>query len=212
MFSECPAGSGVRFPPGSKALERADYQSRAEHESLVILPFVTHGLEVLRQPLEDRTVTISRAQGSLTFPANFMLVGAQNPCPCGYCGNPEHACSCNPMVISRYQKRLSGPLLVRTLAPHASASVDIHIEVPRVPFQKLGDECRSEPSAAIRARIDRKRLARYAVAEHLERVRRSIYRLVPFPRSPHEDLLLDRSPAILLMSVEVRWQRRRVER
>ena len=68
---------------------------------------------MLRQPLEDRTVTISRAQGSLTFPANFMLVGAQNPCPCGYWGNPEHSCSCSPMVISRYQKRLSGPLLDR---------------------------------------------------------------------------------------------------
>ena len=59
-------------------------------------------------------------QGSLTFPANFMLVGAENPCPCGYWGDPEHACSCSPMVISRYQKRLSGPLLDRTLAPHAS--------------------------------------------------------------------------------------------
>ena len=90
--------------------------------------FGQHGLEVLRQPLEDRTVTISRAQGSLTFPANFMLVGAENPCPCGYYGDPEHACSCSPMVISRYQKRLSGPLLDR---------IDIHVEVPRVPFQKL---------------------------------------------------------------------------
>ena len=90
--------------------------------------FGQHGLEVLRQPLEDRIVTISRAQGSLTFPANFMLVGAQNPCPCGYWGDPEHACSCSPMVISRYQKRLSGPLLDR---------IDIHVEVPRVPFQKL---------------------------------------------------------------------------
>ena len=107
--------------------------------------FGQHGLEVLRQPLEDRTVTISRAQGSLTFPANFMLVGAQNPCPCGYWGDPEHACSCSPMVISRYQKRLSGPLLDR---------IDIHVEVPRVPFQKLSDERRGEPSAAIRARVE----------------------------------------------------------
>jgi magnesium chelatase family protein len=118
----------------------------------------------LRQPLEDRTVTISRAQGSLTFPANFMLVGAQNPCPCGYWGDPEYACSCSPMVISRYQKRLSGPLLDSTLAPHASAGVDIHVEVPRVPFQKLSDEHRGEPSSAdvrrrptfgtIRARVE----------------------------------------------------------
>jgi magnesium chelatase family protein len=107
--------------------------------------FGQHGLEVLRQPLEDRTVTISRAQGSLTFPANFMLVGAQNPCPCGYWGDPEHTCSCSPMVISRYQKRLSGPLLDR---------IDIHVEVPRVPFQKLSDERRGEPSAAIRGRVE----------------------------------------------------------
>ena len=107
--------------------------------------FGQHGLEVLRQPLEDRIVTISRAQGSLTFPANFMLVGAQNPCPCGYWGDPEHTCSCSPMVISRYQKRLSGPLLDR---------IDIHVEVPRVPFQKLSDERRGEPSAAIRARVE----------------------------------------------------------
>ena len=107
--------------------------------------FGQHGLEVLRQPLEDRTVTISRAQGSLTFPANFMLVGAQNPCPCGYFGDPEHGCTCSPMLISRYQKRLSGPLLDR---------IDIHVEVPRVPFQKLSDERRGEPSAAIRARVE----------------------------------------------------------
>jgi len=107
--------------------------------------FGQHGLEVLRQPLEDKVVTISRAQGSLTFPANFMLIGAQNPCPCGYFGDPEHGCTCSPMLISRYQKRLSGPLLDR---------IDIHVEVPRVPFQKLSDERRGEPSAAIRARVE----------------------------------------------------------
>jgi magnesium chelatase family protein len=107
--------------------------------------FGTHGLEVLRQPLEDKVVTISRAQGSLTFPANFMLVAAMNPCPCGFAGDPEHACSCSPMMITRYQKRLSGPLLDR---------IDIHVEVPRVPFQKLSDERRGEPSASIRARVE----------------------------------------------------------
>ena len=109
--------------------------------------------------LEDKIVTISRAQGSLTFPANFMLVGAQNPCPCGYWGDPEHACSCSLMLISRYQKRLSGPLLDR---------IDIHVEVPRVPFQKLSDERRGEPSAAIRARVEAARArqsARFADGE-----------------------------------------------
>ncbi|OQA44389.1 MAG: Competence protein ComM [Chloroflexi bacterium ADurb.Bin325] len=107
--------------------------------------FSSHTLEVLRQPLEDKVVTISRAQGSLTFPANFMLVGAMNPCPCGYAGDPERACTCSPGLVSKYQKRLSGPLLDR---------IDIHIEAPRVPFQKLSDERRGEPSAVIRARVE----------------------------------------------------------
>jgi magnesium chelatase family protein len=107
--------------------------------------FGQHTLEVLRQPLEDKVVTISRAQGSLTFPAAFMMVGAMNPCPCGFAGDPEKDCTCSPTYISRYQKRLSGPLLDR---------IDIHIEVPRVPFQKLSDERRGEPSAAIRARVE----------------------------------------------------------
>ena len=91
-----------------------------------------HGLEVLRQPLEDRTVTISRAQGSLTFPANFMLVGAQNPCPCGYFGD-RSTLHVQPDVISRYQKRISGPLLDR---------IDIHVEVPRVPSRSCGRAAR----------------------------------------------------------------------
>jgi magnesium chelatase family protein len=123
--------------------------------------FGQHGLEVLRQPLEDKVVTISRAQGSLTFPANFMLVGAMNPCPCGYFGDPEHECTCSSGLISRYQKRLSGPLLDR---------IDIHVEVPRVPFQKLSDERRGETSASIRARVEAARArqtARFAVGAGL---------------------------------------------
>ncbi len=107
--------------------------------------FSPHTLEVLRQPLEDKVVTISRAQGSLSFPANFMLIGAQNPCPCGYFGDPERACACSAGAVSKYQKRLSGPLLDR---------IDIHVEVPRVPFQKLSDERRGEPSAQIRERVE----------------------------------------------------------
>jgi magnesium chelatase family protein len=80
-------------------------------------------LEVLRQPLENKIVTISRAQGSLTFPANFQLVGAMNLCPCGYYGDPVKPCTCSNMVVTKYQKRISGPLLDR---------IDIHVEVPRV--------------------------------------------------------------------------------
>ena len=85
-------------------------------------------LEALRQPLEDGVVTVSRAQGSLTFPADFLLVAAQNPCPCGYLSDPEKHCICTPTQIMRYQKKISGPLLDR---------IDIHIEVPRVKYEKL---------------------------------------------------------------------------
>src|SRR5690606_40748270 len=85
-------------------------------------------LEVMRQPLEDRTVTISRALRSTTFPANFMLVAALNPCPCGFRTDPRRSCSCSQPQIERYMARISGPLLDR---------IDIHIEVPAVPFQEL---------------------------------------------------------------------------
>lgn len=102
-------------------------------------------LEVLRQPIEDKVVTISRAQGSLTFPANFQLIGAMNPCPCGYYGDPVKACTCSSATITRYQKRLSGPLLDR---------IDIHVEVPRVNYDKLSDDRLGEPSTAVRARVE----------------------------------------------------------
>ncbi len=102
-------------------------------------------LEVMRQPLEDKIVTISRAQGSLTFPAAFTLLAAMNPCPCGYAGDPERQCSCSAGSIERYRKRISGPLLDR---------IDLHIEVPRVPFEKLTRAMPGESTAAIRARIE----------------------------------------------------------
>jgi magnesium chelatase family protein len=102
-------------------------------------------LEVLRQPLEDKLVTISRAQGSLTFPANFQLVAAMNPCPCGYYGDPVKPCTCSNMLVTKYQKRISGPLLDR---------IDIHIEVPRVEYEKLSDERFGESSAEVRERIE----------------------------------------------------------
>lgn len=101
-------------------------------------------LEVLRQPLEDKVVTISRAQGTITYPANFMLVAAMNPCPCGFYGDPVKECSCSAMAIARYQKRISGPLLDR---------IDIHVEVPRVDYEKLADKRQVETSAIIRARV-----------------------------------------------------------
>jgi magnesium chelatase family protein len=105
-------------------------------------------LEVLRQPIEDHHVVISRATGTLTFPANFTLVAAMNPCPCGFYGDPVRECTCAPTQVTRYQKRISGPLLDR---------IDIHIEVPRVDYNKLTDDRLGEPSEAIRERVERAR-------------------------------------------------------
>jgi magnesium chelatase family protein len=102
-------------------------------------------LEVLRQPLEDRLVTISRARGTVAFPANFMLVAAMNPCPCGYSGDATRECTCAPSAVGRYQRRISGPLLDR---------VDIFVEVPRVEYDKLADLRPSEDSAAVRKRVE----------------------------------------------------------
>jgi magnesium chelatase family protein len=102
-------------------------------------------LETLRQPLEDRLVTISRASGTLSFPANFVLIAAQNPCPCGFYGDPVKECTCSHSMILRYQKKISGPLLDR---------IDIHVEVPRVEYEKLSDNRLGEPSSAIRSRVE----------------------------------------------------------
>jgi magnesium chelatase family protein len=104
-------------------------------------------LEVLRQPLEGmpREVSISRATGTVTFPANFMLVAAQNPCPCGYFGDPTRACTCSNSMITRYQKRISGPLMDR---------IDLHVDVPRVAFEKLTAVQMAEASAVIRERVE----------------------------------------------------------
>jgi magnesium chelatase family protein len=98
-------------------------------------------LEVMRQPIEDKLVTISRAQGSLTFPANFQLIAAMNPCPCGYYGDPVKPCTCSPGIVTKYQKRISGPLLDR---------IDIHIEVPRVEYEKLSDQRLWKSSATVK--------------------------------------------------------------
>lgn len=109
-----------------------------------ISEFSRVSLEALRQPLEDRIVTISRAQGSVSFPANFSLVAAMNPCPCGYYGDSVKECRCSFGEISRYQKRISGPLLDR---------IDIFIEVPRVEYEKLTDNTVGETSDHVRDRV-----------------------------------------------------------
>lgn len=101
-------------------------------------------LEVMRQPLEDHCVTISRAMGSVTFPANVMLVAAMNPCPCGFRGDPNRQCGCLPMQIERYLGKISGPLLDR---------IDIHIEVPAVPFHELSDRTDGTSSETMRQAV-----------------------------------------------------------
>ena len=101
-------------------------------------------LEVLRQPLEDRHITISRAKYTLDYPASFMLVASMNPCPCGYYNHPTHPCICNPGQIQRYMGKISGPLLDR---------IDIQIEIVPVPFEKISESAPGESSASIRERV-----------------------------------------------------------
>ncbi|MCB1131845.1 MAG: ATP-binding protein, partial [Verrucomicrobiae bacterium] len=133
-------GGGTNPGPGEVSL--------AHHGVLFLdeLPeFRRSTLEVMRQPLEDGDVTISRAAGSLTFPARFMLVAAMNPCPCGYYGDLKRQCRCTSRQIENYRQRISGPLLDR---------IDLHVEVPLVDFRELSsDSGGGETSATIRARV-----------------------------------------------------------
>ncbi len=132
-------GGGNSIKPGEVSLA---------HRGVLFLDelpeFPRQVLEALRQPLEDHHVTISRATGTLTFPAKFILFAAQNPCACGYLGDKKRNCSCMPGQISKYQRRLSGPLLDR---------VDINLEVPAVEVEKLSGDYNSEDSKTIRERV-----------------------------------------------------------
>ena len=118
-------------------------------------------LEALREPLESGSVTISRARGSLTFPARILLIAAMNPCPCGYYGDSRRTCSCNDSTVSRYQRRVSGPLLDR---------FDLFMDVPRVEYHELSGAPSGEPSAAVRERVEAARTLqreRLAATPHL---------------------------------------------
>jgi magnesium chelatase family protein len=116
-------------------------------------------LEVLRQPMEEGQVTISRASSSVTYPANFMLVAAMNPCPCGFLGDPKRECSCTYLQIQRYRSKISGPLLDR---------IDIHIEVPPVQFRDLAGDQAVESSSAMLRRVNR---ARKIQAERFQKMK-----------------------------------------
>lgn len=132
-------GGGVMPRPGEVSLA---------HNGVLFLDelpeYKKHVLEVLRQPLEDGQVTISRASSSITYPARVMMVAAMNPCPCGYYTDPKHVCRCAPQQIHRYRTKISGPLLDR---------IDIHIEVPAVPYKDLMADSKSESSEEIRRRV-----------------------------------------------------------
>src|SRR5437763_1295614 len=130
---------------GGGSFPRPGEVSLAHHGVLFLdemLEFGRHVLEVLREPLEEGSVTVSRAARTATFPARFVLVGAMNPCPCGFAGDPMRECRCTPQQIDKYRSRLSGPLRDR---------LDLTVDVPALPPELLGTTCGGEPSAAVRA-------------------------------------------------------------
>ncbi|MGJ8678075.1 MAG: YifB family Mg chelatase-like AAA ATPase [Akkermansiaceae bacterium] len=133
-------GGGANPSPGEVSL--------AHHGVLFLdeLPeFRRQTLEVMRQPLEDGSVCISRAAGTLTFPSSFMMIAAMNPCPCGYYGDPKRECRCSPPQIEKYRQRISGPLLDR---------IDLHVEVPLVEYRDLASTEEGEKSSVVRARVE----------------------------------------------------------
>ena len=144
---------------GGGSVPKPGEVSLAHHGVLFLdeLPeFRKNVLEVLRQPLEDAQVTISRVIGSVTYPADIMLVAAMNPCPCGFLSDPQHNCTCSPIQVRRYRSRISGPLLDR---------IDIQVDVPAVKYKDLSDTLPGEDSAAVRGRVNAAReiqLQRYA--------------------------------------------------
>jgi magnesium chelatase family protein len=141
-------GGGASPKPGEITLS---------HRGILFLDefpeFPRNVLEALRQPLEDGVVTVSRASGTFTFPAKFTLVAAQNPCPCGYMGDGSKNCVCAPGQIFKYQKKISGPLLDR---------IDLHVEVPRLPYEKMTGSGESEKSSSIKKRVQRARIVQQA--------------------------------------------------
>lgn len=121
--------------------------------------FPRNVIEALRQPLEDKTITIARAHGSFSYPANFILIATKNPCPCGYYRSAHRECTCSMATIIRYQKKISGPIADR---------IDIHVEVPPVTYEKLTEESKKSQSARIQARVSRaQRLQRERFAKTL---------------------------------------------
>jgi len=134
------AGGGTNPRPGEISMA---------HKGVLFLDelpeFHKDTLDLMRQPLEDARVTISRVSGAVTYPAEFMLVCAMNPCKCGWYGDPSGRCTCSERAVENYRSRISGPLLDR---------IDIVVEVPAVKFEELRTRAEAEPSAAVKARVD----------------------------------------------------------
>ena len=136
---------------GGGSIPKPGEISRAHNGVLFLdeLPeFQKNAMEILRQPIEDREITISRAKGALTYPCSTMIIGAMNPCPCGYFGSGVRKCTCSPQMVAKYLSRISGPLLDR---------LDLHIDVPALDYQSMANTTPGESSADIRARVNEAR-------------------------------------------------------
>lgn len=171
-------GGGSSPKPGEVSLA---------HQGILFLDelpeFSRNVLEVLRQPLEDRKVTISRANGSFTFPTSFLCIAAMNPCPCGFQGHPDKMCTDTPHQIHRYQSKISGPLWDR---------LDMHIEVPALRYQDMRQGPAGEPSALIRERVKKARLKQYGrfkgVQSNAQMSSRELKQFVPLDNSSQDVL------------------------
>ena len=146
-------GGGIHLTPGEISLAHGGVLFLDEFPE-----FPPKMLEALRQPLEDNIITVARAAGSVTYPANFILLAAMNPCPCGYLGHSEKECTCSPAAIDRYHRRISGPILDR---------IDMHIDVPAVQYKDISSRKKAEDSASIRARVNAARKIQQERFAHL---------------------------------------------
>ena len=175
---------------GGGSIPRPGEVTLAHHGVLFLdeLPeFSKKTLEVLREPLEDRHITVSRANATLTFPSSIILVAAMNPCPCGYYGDETggHSCECTPNEIRRYTRKISGPLLDR---------IDIHVRIPRVEYQELVSKKKAESSAVIRQRtkkareIESRRLARFGIFCNAQMNHAMLQELCPLGEEPRRML------------------------
>jgi magnesium chelatase family protein len=180
---------------GGGRIPRPGEVSLATHGVLFLDEFTEFrrsALEVLRQPLEDRVVTIARAHSTVVFPASFMLVAAMNPCPCGNLTDPRKECRCNAGDVERYRRKISGPLLDR---------IDIHIEVPPARYSEIAGDTASEASGMIRERVAR---ARRVQEERFGRDADIYTNSQMWPRQIRRFCGLDRASADLLKAATTR--------